>query len=431
MENVEMKYGSGVISVPVDEDNLLGILEGNPIKIEKTEDEIVLEALHNPIASPRLKELVHAGETVCVVISDITRAWQRTDRFLGRIIEELNEGGVKDEDIVILSAAGSHRYQTEEEHEKLIGKDLMKRFKVVDHSCHDKDNLVYLGETSYGTPISINKHALECDHVVLTGGIVYHFLAGWGGGRKAILPGISSYETIMKNHALSLTDKLGEGKNTEAGAGKLNGNPVHEDMLQAVAFVRPTFLFNTITGGHDGRIIGAVAGNYIEAHLEGCRIVESIDGVNIKEKADLVIGTAGGYPKDINFYQTIKTILNTREAVKEGGTIIIASQCSEGLGDNEDVRKILLNFDTLLDREKELRREYSISKDIGYIFCETAQKYDVIFVSELDPKLVEKANITVVKTIEEALEMTYAKKGKNLKTYVMTHAANTFPKVVK
>ncbi|MCY6371041.1 nickel-dependent lactate racemase [Clostridium ganghwense] len=426
MKNFKMKYGKIKMNVPVKEENLLREIEGNPFEVTKTVDEIITDALHNPIGSSRLKDIVKEGETVCLVIPDITRGWQQTPKFLPEIIRELNEGGIKDEDIVIISAAGSHRKQTKEEHEMLIGKELIERFDVLDHDCFDKDNLVFVGETSFGNKIHVNKKAVECDHIVLAGGIVYHFLAGWSGGRKSILPGIVSYDTIMKNHELSLSKTLGEGKNKEAGGGKLKGNPVHEDMMEASAFVKPSFIFNVIMEPN-GNIGAAVAGDYIKAHIEGCKIVESIDGVYIDQKADLAIATAGGYPKDINLYQASKTLMNAREAVKEGGTIIVLSQCSEGLGGNADVQHILLNFDNLLDREKDLREKYSISKDIAYIICDIADKFDVILVSDIDSNLLKKANITAVKTIEEALEITYKQKGENLKTYVMTHGANTFP----
>ncbi|NMM64087.1 nickel-dependent lactate racemase [Clostridium sp. P21] len=429
MKNIKLNYGRDSINLSLDEKNILGAIEGNEFKVSKSEDEIILDALHNPIGSPRLKELVHTGETVCLIIPDITRAWQRTDKFLYRLVEELNTGGVKDEDITIISAAGSHRKQTKEEHEKLLGKELSKRLCIIDHDSFDKENLAYVGETTYGTPVLVNRKALKCDHIVLAGGIVYHFLAGYAGGRKSILPGICSYETIMHNHSLCLKENLGEGKNPDVASSKLKGNPVHEDMMQAAAFLRPTFMFNVIAG-HNGKIAAAVSGNYVEAFYEGCKIVDTMDGVTITEKAELVIATAGGFPKDINFYQSIKTILNAKEAVSEGGTIIILSQCSEGLGGNEDVQNMILNYDNLLDREKELRREYSISKDVGYIFCEIADKYNVIFVSDLDPELVKKANITVVKTLDEALQLTWNRKGKDLRTYVMTAAASTFPKMV-
>ncbi len=430
MKNFELDYGSTKAKVSIEDKNLLGVIESKPFTVLESEDEIILNALQNPIGSPRLKELVNPRETVCLVIPDVTRAWQKTDKFLYKIVEELNNGGVKDKDITIISALGSHRKQGRDEHVKLLGEELAKRFEVIDHDCFDEDNLVYLGETTYGTPVKVNRKAYECDHIILTGGIVYHFLAGWGGSRKTILPGISSYQTIMKNHSLTLNENLGEGKNPNVRSGKLKGNPVHEDMMQAVAFLRPTFMFNVIVDTK-GSIVSAVSGSYIEAFYEGCNIVEKLDSVNISEKADLVIATAGGYPKDINFYQTSKTIMNAKEAVKEGGTIIILSQCSEGLGGNEDVKNMILNYDNMLEREKELRREYSISKDVAYIFCDVASKSDVIFVSDLDPNLVKKANITVVKTVEEALKLTYKKKGSNLKTYIMPHAANTFPKIAE
>ncbi|MFD3157882.1 nickel-dependent lactate racemase [Haloimpatiens sp. FM7330] len=428
MKNFQMNYGDKSLGFSLDEKNILQIIESNEYINDKSEEKVIEEAIKNPIGSPRLKELVHPGETVCVVIPDATRTWQKTYKFLYKIVDELNEGGVDDKDILFISALGTHRKQTEEEHRQLLGEKLSARFKVMDHDCYDKDNLKYMGQTTYGTPVWINKKALECDHIVLTGGIVYHFLVGWSGGKKYVLPGISSYETVMANHALSLSPKMGGGTHPNVRSGNIVNNPVHEDMLQAAAFVKPTFMFNVVMGP-DGNIAGAVAGNYIEAHAKGRKLVDKIDGVQIKEKADVVIATAGGYPKDINLYQSIKTFINAREAAKEGGTIIAVTECREGLGGNEEVQNMILNYNTLLDREKALREDYSISKFVGYYVCETAEKFNFILVSKLDPKLVEKANITVVDSIEKALDLVKKTKGDNLSVHLMPHAANTFPKL--
>lgn len=430
MKKVKMKYGQTYIEASVKEENLIGIIEANEIELEKNEDQIIKEALENPISSARLKELVHKGEKICVVIPDVTRAWQKTDKFLFRIVEELEAGGVEDKDIIFISALGSHRKQTREEHEKLLGKELYQRFKVIDHEGFDKDSLVYLGETTYGTPVYINKIAMECDHIVITGGIVYHLLVGWAGGKKTILPGISGVETIMKNHSLSMNDNLGEGVKASVCCGNIENNPVHLDMLEAASFVKPTFMFNVIMGP-GGKIASAVAGNYIDAHSQGMKIVDSIDGVNIKEKSDLVIASAGGYPKDINLYQSIKTLINAREAVKEGGYIIVATQCSEGLGGDKYIQDLILNYDNLLDREKCLREDFTISKFVAYCLCETAYKYRVILISDIQQELVKNANITVVKNMEEALDVVYKENGENLKTYLMPYAANTLPKITK
>jgi nickel-dependent lactate racemase len=424
----KMKYGKEKIEVKIPDENLLGIIESNAEDVNRTEKEVILDALKNPIDSAKLSEMVKPGETVCLVISDITRAWQKMGTYLYYIVEELNKGGVKDEDIIFLSATGSHRKQSEEEHRVLLGEKLVGRFKVIDHVSTDKDNLVYLGETSYGTPVNVNKIAMECDHIVITGAIVFHLLVGWGGGKKSILPGIASYETIMKNHSMSLNPEMGSGSNPETKSGKVLNNPIHEDMLEAASLVNPSFMFNVIMDSN-GNIAHAVAGNYIKAHEKGCEIVNRIDGIPIKEKADMVIATAGGYPKDINFYQTIKTVINAREAIKDGGVMILLSECSDGFG-NEVIRKITQDFYNVADREKELRRDYSIEKYVGYYVSEVASKTNMILLSSMNPEDLSMANIYVVKTIDEALILAKKLNGENLKTYLMPHGANTLPKLM-
>jgi nickel-dependent lactate racemase len=203
---------------------------------------------------------------------------------------------------------------------------------------------------------------------------------------------------------------------------------IHLDMLEAASFVRPSFLFNVVMA--EGRIAGAVAGQYVDAHGAGRDLVDAIDGVNIQEKADVVVASAGGSPKDINLYQSIKTLINAREATKPGGTMIIMTEAVEGLGGDKDVQDMILNYDTVLDREDALRADYSISKYVGYYFCESAEKFDLILVSSLNPELLKKANIKVVKTLDEAIGILYAKRGKDLKFHVMPHGANTLPRLV-
>ncbi len=426
---IPLKYGTSEMLLTIDEKNLLEVIEANSVAFEKTEEEIIQEALEHPIGSARLSELVHEGETVCVVIPDLTRAWQKTDKYLPFVVAELNRGGVKDEDILFICALGTHRKLTDEEHDILLGKDLAGRFQVIDHDCFDKENLVYLGKTTFGTPVSLNKKALACDHIVLTGGVVYHFLAGWAGGRKYILPGIAAYETVMANHALSLNPVRGEGAHPDVRSGNADTNLIHLDMVEAASFARPTFLFNVVTA--QDRIAGAVAGHYLLAHQRGCAMVDAIDGVTIKEKADLVIASAGGAPKDVELYQSIKTLINARAATKPGGTMILLTECPEGLGGNADVRKMILEYDTVLAREDELRVDYSISKYVGYYFCESAEKFDLILVSSLPPTSLQTANITIVKTLDEALQLVYAKRGRDLKVHVMPQGANTLPQLAQ
>lgn len=422
-----MKYGRTEIPIPVAEMNLLGVIDSHSAGPPRPEPEVIREALKHPIDSPRLGELVKPDETVCIVISDITRAWQRMSAYLPYLVAELNQAGIRDQDIIFLSATGTHRKHTPAEHQILLG-DLTQRFSIIDHDCRDESSLTYLGTTSFGTPVKINKAALACDHIVLTGAIVYHLLAGWGGGKKSLLPGIAGYETIMANHAMSLCPTRGGGSNPATRSGKVTDNPIHDDMLEAAAMAKPAFLFNVILDAH-GHIAHAVAGDYQAAHAAGCRMVAQQDGVPISHRAELAIASAGGYPKDINFYQTIKTILNVNEAIVPGGAMIILSECSEGLGYSE-LAEIIQNYDTLLAREDGLRANYSIAKFVGYYVSEIAGQCLMIMVSEIPPESVANANIRVVKTLKEALALVYQANGDHPTAYLMPHAANTLPKPV-
>jgi len=429
MREFELKQGKGTIKFSINENDIIGVIDNKPSTSSKTEEEVIKEALQNPISSPRLKEIVHAGQKICIVISDITRIWQKTSVYLPFIVDELLQTGIKAEDILFISATGSHRNQTEDEYRQLLGDKLYGKFNIIDHDCNDKKNLLYLGNTTFGTRVTINKKAMECDHLIITGGIVYHFLVGWSGGKKSILPGIASYETIMANHGLALNENLGGGTRSAVRCGNIINNPVHLDMEEAAALVNPSFMFNVIIDSN-GNISAAFAGNYIKAHNLGRKYVDKSDSVNIKEKADLIIATSGGYPKDINFYQSSKLFFNSREAVKAGGTIIAIAECIEGLGGSDDFRSILVDYNNHLEREKSLRECYSISKHIACLACETAETFNVILVSTIDSNFFKNTGIKVVRTIAEALKLVYAEKGKNLKTYIMPHGANNLPKLL-
>lgn len=424
--NIQVKYGRSIMTADLDDRNVLEVIEGNPRSNRKTEEQVLDEALAHPVDSARLSELVHPGEKICIIIPDITRSWQKTDIYLYKIVDELNAGGVEDRDILFLSATGTHREQTEAEHQHMLGEKLASRFQVWDHDCMDRDNHVYLGTTSFGTPVSIDRRALACDHIILTGAIIYHFLAGWSGGKKTILPGIASYESIMHNHGLSLRPEFGAGITPGVCSANIQNNPVHQDMMEAASFVKPLFLFNVIMGP-DGEIAGAVAGNYITAHARGRELVNRLDSVRIKGRSDVVIATAGGFPKDINLYQGIKVLINAREAVRDRGTIILLLECGEGIGGDDGLLEIITKFDDLADRERYLRDAYSITKFVGYYFCSVARQYQLILVSSLDPELMKRAGITVVKTLEEALAMARKTCGTHCSVNVMPHGASTFP----
>ncbi len=426
MGTYKMKYGKGEEIFEFPDENILKIIEQNKEeKIESSAEEIVRAALDNPIGTAKLREIVKKGESVAVLIPDITRAWQSPEIFVPLVIEELNKGGILDKDIIIIVALGTHRMQTEDEMKRLVSADIYNRISVVNHDCKDEENLVYCGTTSRGTVVRLNKKAMSCNHMVLLGGIVYHFLAGFGGGRKTILPGISSYDTVMQNHAYSFNKGLGSGTNPYIKCGSFDeNNPIHSDMIEAANFAKPTFMLNVIVDAKN-KISNAFAGDFIKAHVAGVNKVIEIDGIVIDEKADMVIASACGFPKDMNLYQSSKTMFNAIEALKDNGVLIIISDCTEGFG-SSDTEYILTKFDNMFDREKDVRKIYSIGKGIGYAICETSEKFNYILVTKMKPELFEKTKIIAVESIGAALEIAYKiKETKNLKTYLMPVGANT------
>ncbi|WP_455583098.1 lactate racemase domain-containing protein [Dysosmobacter sp.] len=425
-----MKYGRQEFAVNLAPEHIAAELEPNRVDLpRRTTAEHIRYALNHPIDSRPLAELVKPGEKVCIIISDVTRRWQSPETYIPILVEELEKAGVRDEDMLILSATGTHRRQTREEHVGLVTQAVYDRVRVEDHVCTDQENLAYVGTTSRGTPVWLDKRALECDRIVLTGGVVYHFMAGFGGGRKSILPGIAGRETIMKNHNLALNPGLGRGSNPQVRSANLSdSNPVHADMMEACAMARPTFLVNVVVND-DQQIIAAFAGSWITAHQAACRLVDRMYGVPAREKTPLVIASAGGYPKDLNFYQTIKTLCNALVVAEDGGTIILVTRSDEGFG-NEDTQRQIAGYATMLEREQALRADFSIGAFIGYLFAESAESHHMIAVTEIPQKAFGTAKIHAVKTLDEALELSRRLNGgRDLRATLLPHGANTLPKL--
>ncbi|WP_306574077.1 nickel-dependent lactate racemase [Anaerotruncus massiliensis (ex Togo et al. 2019)] len=426
----QMKYSSIAFDVPIREELIAAELESNRVPLPKmTPEEHIRDALAHPIGTGTLDTVVEAGETVCVVIPDTTRKWQSPAIYVPILVEELNACGVRDEDILIVSATGTHRRQTREEWAGLVGEEILGRVRCEDHVCTDDANLKFMGVTSRGTPVWLNAHAMACDKLILTGGAVYHFLAGYGGGRKYVLPGIAGRETIMKNHNLALNEGFGSGSNPMVRSANLTGsNPFHADMAEAAELAKPCFLLNVVADG-DFNIIRAFAGDYIEAHAAACKLVDDIDGVYVEERTPLVIASAGGYPKDINLYQTSKTLSNARAVVADGGTMILLSECRESFGDADCARQIC-GFDNMLDRERDLRENFSIGAYVGFLFCESAERYRFIMVTDIPKEKFANTKIHAVKTLGEALALAKELNGGSLelRTTLLPHGANTLPK---
>lgn len=423
-KEISLKYGNQDFKFNLEESKIKEIISANSTEKEEF-DKIVKDALAEPIGSKKLSKKVNAGEKVTVVISDITRSWQQIDRFLPFIIGELEAGGVKLDDITILAATGSHRFHTESEIKTLLGEKYYGKLNFVDHDGSDKKQLKFLGETSFGTPVWINKLALSADRLILTGGIVFHDLAGFAGGRKSILPGIAAYESIMKNHSLSLAEKEGEGIKATVNNNHLKDNPVNLDMLEGAEMLDVDFIFNLIPDA-EGGIAAAVAGDLVKAHQKGCEICRDLFGIQMEEKAELVFASCSGYPKDMNFYQASKSLVNAVRAVKRNGYLILLAECREGIG-HPEVEDIIENYQNNFEREKFLRRDFTISRYTGYLITKKIEDINLILVSELDKNILSNTEIRVVKTLKEALNIVQGEFDELPESYIMPAAANTLP----
>ncbi|MFO8060061.1 MAG: nickel-dependent lactate racemase [Bacillota bacterium] len=420
-------YGDHLVAVEIPADALAGVLRAEPLPSERSEVEVVREALANPIASSEMHELVQKGDSVCILVGDMTRLWVRHHVFLPLLLDELGRAGVRDDDVVIVSATGDHREQTEEEHVRLVGEEVYSRVRIVDHHSRDEENLVYMGHTRAGTPVKVNRVVAAADRVIATGGIVYHFLAGFGGGGKAVLPGVAGYETIMANHSLALGREPGSGLSPRVVAGRLQGNPCYEDIIAGASMVAPTFLLNVIVDEHRHRISLAVAGEMEAAHRVGCRLVEEHFQVGIEHRADLIIASAGGYPKDIDLYQTYKTVYNARRAAVDGGTLLIVSECGEGMG-NDDFAAMFFDHDDDDEREAALREVFTIGGFMALHDRMMAAECDILLLSSLPEEQVTPTGMTPVSSVEDAMDIVRAKHGGVPPTYLIPYGS-VFPAV--
>ncbi len=423
---VELLYGSGSILLQIPVRQVSALLEAKPLPAIESEEFLISEALRSPIQSPPLAEIVAPGEKVTIVIGDMTRLWVKHECFLPHLLNELNRCGVSDSDITLISATGDHRRQSSAEHRMLTGDEVFSRAAIYDHSSTAKEDLISLGTTSYGTPVKVNQRVVETDRVIITGGIVYHFLAGWGGGKKAIIPGVAARETIMANHALAFSKKEGVALEPAVRAGKNKGNPCSEDMLEGTAMVAPDFLLNTVINEDSGKIAAVFAGDYQAAHEAGCGFVDYHFMVPLPERSEVVVASCGGYPKDINFYQSYKTIYNAERALKPGGTLFLISECREGVG-SEQFFKIFTEFSTNRERELYLKANYSIGGQMAYHSALIAKENDLLILSALPDDIVKSMGMIPVKTVAEGLVWIERKHGRQINYCLMPHGGSTLP----
>lgn len=347
-----------------------------------------------------LKKRLHREDGVTIIISDITRFWMRQDMITELLVRYLeSECGIPDEQIVVLVALGTHRPMTQEELRKIASPYVHDRVRVVNHDC-DAVNLVRLGMTSFGNAVEVNPLAVG-RRVITVGGTVHHLMAGYGGGRKSILPGISSRAAIRRNHSMAL-DPEKPCSSERVGSGKLGINPIHEEMEETAHMVSPVFGVNIVVNT-EGKHSGLFCGDFDAAWKASCAFCQHCYAQKIEREADVVIASCGGYPKDMNLYQGVKSVLNGVRALKPGGTFVFLCECEEGGGapDFFDWTKPLA--EGRLDAA--LRGDFTIAGYIFYASCEAITRAgQFLMLSRIDPELVKNMGIQACHTLDDLLK---------------------------
>ncbi len=395
--------------------NVLGVLEPNAVNIRLRGAEAVADALENPLGTSRLREIVRPGEKVAIITSDITRPFP-SKTVLPLVLEELYAAGVKPADIAVVFALGSHRLQTPEEMIRLIGKELYATLRCLDSNAED---YVLMGKTSHGTPVEIARAVAEADRRICLGNIEYHYFAGYSGGAKAIMPGVSTRAAIQSNHSLMVEP--------ESVAGRLEDNPVRMDLEEAISICPIDFIVNVVLDEHKD-IIHAVAGHFVEAHRKGCRFLDTLYGKHIDQRADIVIVSQGGSPKDLNLYQTQKALDNAKHAVKKGGVIILVGSCKEGLGE-EVFEEWITAAPTPQYLVQRIKEDFQLGGHKAAAIALVLENAAIHLVSEMDPDLVRTLFMEPFATVQEAFDAALEKLGNNAGVLVMPYGGSTLPLV--
>lgn len=378
-------------------------------------------AIDQSVASPALDELVAAGDRVVIVVPDATRA-AGVDQAMPPLLERLGRCGVPDAQISVLVGGGIHRPPTPDEVRQILGAGVAQRLAVNFHDANDAASHVRLGTTRRGTPVELNRRLLDADRVLVIGGIGLHYLAGFSGGRKAVLPGCAAERSIQANHLLSFdTEALEKRPGIESG--RLEGNPVHEDMVEAVAMLDPTFLVNTVLNARN-EVVAVYAGHWREAHRRGCEEYLAGHTVEVEARRPLVIVSAGGFPRDINLIQSHKALEHASAALEEGGEMIALAECAQGLG-RPDFLDWFVPGGARGTAEK-LVGGYKINGQTAWGLRKKAERFRVMLVSSLADDVVRQMGLEPHASLASALAAASTRRG-----YIMPGGLNTLPVVAR
>ena len=410
---LEFGYGAGVQTVQVPEKNLMGILTANEMQHERRGEAAVRYALAHPIGAVPLRNLAKPGQKIAIIASDVSRPVPSYE-LLPAILEELTAAGCRDEDITVVFALGSHRHHTPQEQERLAGSGVFHRVRCVDS---DPDDCIHMGDTKSGTPVDVTRVVAEADFRICTGNIEFHYFAGYSGGVKAIMPGVSTPAAIQSNHRMMVSEL--------ACAGNLDTNPLRQDIEEAGRICGVDYIVNVVLDEHR-KIVYAVAGDAVLAHREGCRYLDRMYRKPIAERADIVLVSQGGAPKDANLYQTQKALDNAKHAVKKGGTIILIGACPEGLG-SAKFEQWLTGSPSAHAMVERIGREFELGGHKAAAIGMVLENARIDLVSEMDDDFVRSIFLNPQPSAQTAFEEAMKRYGPDATVLAMPFGGATLP----
>jgi nickel-dependent lactate racemase len=418
MVDVWLPYGKSDVCARIPARNLLDSIE--PKKVDGAEDPTaeIQRALNEPIGSKKLSEIAEPNQKAAIVVDDFTRNTP-THIMLPPVLAELNAAGIPDQNITVIFGCGTHRPVKPQEAQRILGETILNRVKTVSHNCH-AENLVSVGKTKRGTQVRINPAYAEADLKILLGDVGFHYYAGYGGGRKSVMPAISCKDTIQHNHAMLL--------DPNARTGNLTDNPVHEDMTEGARLAKVDFILNIVTNSKN-QIVKAYAGDMEQAFMEATKLVDDMYRITVDRRADIVVTSPGGYPADINLYQAYKAIDNALPITKRGGTIILVAECPEGHG-NQTFYEWMTRLDDLKKAEREIKRHFQLGGHKAYYLLKALKNHPIILVSSLPDYYANGVfKLKTARAVNDALREALKTAGNQAKIWTLPQGNHTLPEI--
>ena len=414
---IKLEKGQTTLDITLPDEKVCDIIIGRKVPAMSHDD--IRDIISNRIRAHSPEDI--RDRKIALIIPDSTRLWARGDVFVPEIVKTLFDLGVQRENLRIIIATGTHADMTKDQFSALAGTFCAQQVEILNAANQNQDRLVYIGETYKKTPVFITKEAAEADHIIIFGGVLHHLIAGFGGGRKYIMPGIAGYDTIQKNHSLAI--RKDGTPHPLARQAKLWGNPINEDINDAATLFLEgkTCTYVAVAAGGTGDIFYADAGPLHDTFMKGCKKLDEVCCIPVPKKGDFVIFSIGGHRADGQLYQSTKALFNAVHIVKEGGDILFVAGCAEGVG-NETFSSVLKAYKG--NPEKlglELAVTFDMAAYVAFRVLDILKRFNVTLVSDFSKSETEALGFRHTENLDHYVQNL---KGKG---YVIPFAENILP----